>query len=190
MARDLACPLVRAHGGPTIPPDQDPEVARDTIADGLRQVGDYAARHGVRIAVETHGGSATHSVAEIADMMRRVAHPMVGVLLDIAWTYRAGEESVDELLELLGEHILHCHVKDFPGPGRDGDFHLQKLPGSGCLPWREMLAGLVAGGYQGYLCDEYEKFWKPELPEPEVWFPESQRAMRRLLAEAGGEASC
>ena len=189
MAGDLGCPLVRAHGGPTIPPEQDSAAARDTIAAGLREIGDCAAECGVRIAVETHGGSGTASVTEMADMMRRVGHPAVGVLFDIAWTYRAGEETVAEAFELLGENILHCHVKDFPGPGRDGDFRLQQLPGSGCLPWPEVLTRLVASRYNGYLCDEYEKFWKPELPEPEVWFPQSLRAMRQLLAEAGG-TSC
>ena len=190
MARDLGCGLVRAHGGPAIPEGQDPETARDTIAVGLREIGEYAAERGVRIAVETHGGSGTYSVTEMADMMRRVAHPAVGVLFDIAWTYRAGEETVDETLELLGDHIVHCHVKDFPGPGRDGDFRLQMLPGAGCLPWSELLAGLVAHGYAGYLCDEYEKFWKPELPEPEDWFPQSLRTMRRLLIDAEGGAPC
>lgn len=190
MARDLGCPLVRAHGGPAIPDDQDPEAARDTIAAGLRVVGEYADGRGVRIAVETHGGSGTYSVTETADMMRRVGHPAVGVLFDIAWTFRAGEETVEETLELLGGHIIHCHVKDFRGPGPDGDFRLQVLPGAGCLPWPALLTGLVARGYQGYLCDEYEKFWKPELPEPEEWFVQSLGAMRRLLAEAEGGASC
>lgn len=190
MAHDLGCGLVRAHGGPEIPEGDDTDVARDTIADGLREVGDYAAERDVRIAVETHGGSGTYSVTEAADMMRRVAHPAVGVLFDIAWTWRAGRETIQETMEWIGDQIIHCHVKDFPGPGPDGDFRLQVLPGSGCLPWRDLLAGLTARGYDGYLCDEYEKFWKPELPEPQDWFPQSLHAMRQLVTEAKGGASC
>ncbi len=37
-------------------------------------------------------------------------------------------------------------------------------------------------GYDGYISDEYEKFWKPDLPEPEVGMKRNAEVLRRCLA--------
>ena len=44
---------------------------------------------------------------------------------------------------------------------------------------------LVAGGYKGYYCYEWEKTWHKELDEPEIAFPHYAKVMTRYLQEAG-----
>ena len=187
MAVDLACPIVRAYGGPEIPDGEDIEAGRDRIAEGLRRVADYAAERGVRVAIETHGFTSTSSATEMRDMLDRVDHPNLGVLLDYAWIFQRGEETVAEAFDLLGGRILHCHVKDYPMSGPGEEFGLMVPLGEGGVPWREVLAALMRTGYRGYLCDEYEKYWKPELPEPADWFPRNGEAIRGLVKQAAGD---
>lgn len=182
IAAELGCPLVRAFGGPAISKDADVEAARERIASGLREVAEYAQGKCVAIAIETHIGSGTYSATETADMLRRVNHPNVGVLLDYSWVFRGGPETVAEVFDLLGKRILHCHVKDYVGPHREGDFNLPQIVGEGCLPWPTVFEQLRRIGYRGFLCDEYEKYWKKELPEPEEWFPRNLAAMRRMVS--------
>lgn len=184
MAALLHCPLVRSYGGPEIPEGMDEEEARESIAEGLRRVARHAQDRGVGIAIETHSGTSTYSATEAHDMLRRIDHPNAGVLLDYSWVLRGGKESIDEIFSMLGSRIVHCHVKDYAGPAPDGDFHRQLLVGEGGLPWKEVIAKLVEVGYDRYLCDEYEKYWKKELPEPEDWFPKNLDAMRRIVDEA------
>ena len=37
--------------------------------------------------------------------------------------------------------------------------------------WLQAVSLLKAGGYDGYYSFEWEKWWHPELAEPEVAFP-------------------
>ena len=57
------------------------------------------------------------------------------------------------------------------------------LLGEGDVPLREMLDLLVSGGYEGYAILEWEKRWIPDLPEPEIVFPQYVATMRTWLAE-------
>ena len=49
------------------------------------------------------------------------------------------------------------------------------------LPLEEMLSLLVAGGYEGYAILEWEKRWIPDLPGPEIAFPQYVAQMRAWL---------
>jgi hypothetical protein len=42
----------------------------------------------------------------------------------------------------------------------------------------------VAGGYCGYAILEWEKRWIPDLPEPEIAFPQYVKQMRKWLGAA------
>ena len=48
----------------------------------------------------------------------------------------------------------------------------------GDVPLKTMLDLLVAGGYNGYACLEWEKRWIPSLAEPEIVFPQYVQKMR------------
>ena len=184
MAAALECPIVRISGGRDKNEGVTPEQARGILADALKEVGDYAADHGVTGAIETHVGTLCYTSAETLDVIQRVNHPAVRVCLDWAFIAQTGQDTVETCFERLAPHIVHVHAKDFAGRGPDDKAGRQTILGEGDLGWPEVIRKLVESGYEGYLSDEFEKHWKRELPEPEDWFPRSRAAMARLVVEA------
>ena len=98
IARDLGCPVVRAYGGHV-----NEEIGRRESwlrTEGLKDAGEFAAEIGVRLAIETHGGTMTLSASEASSMVEEVGLKNVGILLDYAWVHLAGRESPDAVLRL------------------------------------------------------------------------------------------
>ena len=93
----------------------------------------------------------------------------VGVVWDILHPYRCGEALADTV-NYLGGHIGHVHVKDAVELSPTG--FRPVLLGEGEVPVREALRLLLQTGYSGALSFEWEKAWYPEIPEPEVAFPQ------------------
>ena len=182
VAAELGCPLVRAMGGPCRGDEQRPEVIRQRTIDGLRQVADHAAPLGVKLAVETHVGYLCLSARYTAELVRDVDRDNVGVLLDYAWVHYAAEETPHEAVEAVRPYLFHCHVKDWTYVDGDHEQRRSALMGAGNVDWPEALRALVDSGYSGYLCDEYEKHWYPELlPEPEQGMSHNAAYVRRFL---------
>lgn len=184
MAAALECPVVRISGGREHNADLAADQARGVLAEALKRVGDYAAERGVTGAIETHIGTLCYTSAQTLDVVERVSHPAIRVCLDWAFIAQAGDDTVESCFERLAPHIVHVHAKDFAGRGPDDKVGRQTILGEGDLDWPAVIRKLVAIGYDGYLSDEYEKYWKRELPEPEDWFPRSRAAMARLVADA------
>jgi hypothetical protein len=53
----------------------------------------------------------------------------------------------------------------------------------------QSLRVLVAGGYKGFYCFEWEKKWHPEIEDPEVASPHCAKAIGQHVAKAGVKAS-
>ena len=176
----LQCGLVRAMGGiwPVAGMRREDVWAR--TVDGLRRAGDIAAQAGVRLAVENHIGTLTMSAGDTARLVLDVDHPSVGILLDYYWNLVAGDEDPEQAIRVQADHILHCHVKNMVW--RDGE-HTTVLLEDGIIDWRVVIACLRETGYEAYLSDEYEKFWKPEFPEPEIGMRRNAEHLRRCLAD-------
>ena len=57
------------------------------------------------------------------------------------------------------------------------------------MPLREVIETLRAMSYEGYISFEWEKYWHPEIEEPEVALPDFMTAMLLILgAEAYGRS--
>ncbi|HUS81191.1 MAG TPA: sugar phosphate isomerase/epimerase family protein [Armatimonadota bacterium] len=183
VARGLGCGLVRAISG-TWPQQghERCEVFERALA-GMARAGDLAAEHGIRLAVETHSGQLTFSAAEAAEFIEALDHPAVGVLWDHYWTYVADGIGVAAALELIGPRIIHVHAKNVRYDDEGG--RQTTLLDDGELDWCEVVAGLAGIGYDGYISDEYEKYWKPELPEPEVGMRRNAEVLRECLSRLG-----
>ena len=177
----MDCGLVRALAGiwPVERRERGDILAR--TVDGLRWAGDVAAEHGVCLAVENHIGTLAMSAEETAEFIERVNHPAVGVLLDYYWNAVAGDKSPREVISLLGGSILHCHVKNLVWVNGK---HTTVLLEDGIIDWAEVLRELHRSGFQGYLSDEYEKYWKPEFPGPEVGMRANAAYLRRCAEKA------
>ena len=85
--------------------------------------------------------------------------------MDYANAYDFGPHG-REAVRLVAPHLKHVHMKDHL-VAADGSFETVDF-GAGNVGWPEVLGELVAVGYAGYVSDEYERCWHPELPPAEV----------------------
>jgi fatty-acyl-CoA synthase len=177
LAAELGAPVLRVYGG-RVPEGYTVDSIMPIIVENLRAAGEEAEQFGVTLALETHDDWTDSSV--FARLMREVDHPRVRVLWDLHHPYRTNGELPQETYENLGPYTVSTHVKDSV-PTEDGG-HQYVLLGEGDVPLKSMLDLLVAGGYDGYAILEWEKRWIPDLPGPEIAFPQYVRQMRRWLA--------
>lgn len=174
-------PVVRVFGGDREPGDcASEEEANTWIVGSLQQAVPATEREGVTVALETHDDFS--SARRLAAVLAEVPSPHVGALWDSHHPYRMGE-SADEVIVLLGERIVHVHVKDARRVGPDESDWQLVLLGEGEVPVRQQLEALRRIGYEGYVSIEWEKKWHPELAEPEVALSEGIAWLRAQLEQ-------
>lgn len=200
LAESLGAGFIRVFGD-VLPPESEPDrrrMALQGIADGVKALGDLAARRNLQVLMETHGDfSASPPVMEL---MRAVDHPHVNVLWDTHHPWRFHGESIGETWSKLKRWTRHTHWKDSveihePRPVSEaalvaaqqaaavmgGHQHADYvLFGGGEFPGRECLRVMTADGYDGWHSLEWEKMWHPELLAPEVALPLFPKKLREL----------
>jgi sugar phosphate isomerase/epimerase len=195
VAVDIGTPLVRAYGGGfprlytqdeareyggQLPEGFAPEAVCAWIAESFDRVAARAGALGVGIVIETHDGLS--SARRMADVLARVRRPEVAALWDVLHPTRVGE-SPDEVWALIGARVRHVHCKD---ARRDAAGRWRAaLPGEGDVPLRRCLAVLRQAGYAGWVTLEWEKYWEPDIAEPEEALPRMLATIRGYLAEVG-----
>lgn len=175
LAKRLHAPVIRVFGGRRAEGVTMPQ-AIEYVADSLNRLAPVAEAAGVALALETHDDFSR--AADVAATLRLVPSPAIGALWDTHHPYRMGE-SAAEVWEAIGGRLVHTHIKD---ARRAGDGWDLVLLGEGEVPVREAVRTLVGRDYGGYLVVEWEKKWHPEIPEPEVAFPQHIRLLREYLA--------
>jgi len=193
----LDCGLVRATGG--VWPLQGAtreDIWEHTVA-GLQQAADIAEAHGVSLALENHSGTLTQTARDTVAMVRQVDRENFGILMDHFWVVAAAgqvgacPDAVAPALEpedplaaaaLQAPYVLHCHCKNLVW--QEGK-PVANFLNEGEIDWLRVLRILHERGYDGFLSDEYEKFWRPELPEPEVGMARNARFLRECLLKLG-----
>ena len=177
LAADLSCPLVKTFGG-DIPNGENRHGVYDYMADSLRRLAPRARELGVSLVVETHDGFCLGS--DLAALLSRVDDPQIAALWDVHHPYRMGEH-VEETDRLIGDRVLHVHVKDAIRQGDGWQF----VPlGEGELPVRAMLKRLEARGFDGSVAVDWEKMWHPEIGEPEDALPQHLKVLREYVGSA------
>ncbi|MGI5338101.1 sugar phosphate isomerase/epimerase family protein [Streptomyces sp. CA-181903] len=155
LAADLSAPFVRVFPGAG---EQPVEEAEATAARRLAWVAPLAADLGVRVLLETHD---SHPRAQDAvRVLGPVGHRNVGALWDLLHTWRNGEPPA-ATLPALAPHLGYVQVKDVASAEDTAPLPL----GTGAVPIAACVAELVAAGWEGWLCWEYEKRWHPEAPD-------------------------
>jgi sugar phosphate isomerase/epimerase len=183
LAQALGVRYVRMFGD-KVPSDEPKAEAMKRVADGFREMAEYAKPTGVTVLIESHGDF-THS-GDLEDILTRVASPHFALLWDAHHSFVAGKEQPADTYAKLGKWIRHTHLKDSKPEGTDRRY---VLLGAGEVPVREQVKVLAAAGYKGFYCFEWEKKWHPEIEEPEVAFPQYAKAMGEYLAAAGVKPS-
>jgi len=156
----------------------------------LKQAGQAAERHGIRLALEFQARNTfLNNLETTVSFIESVQQPNVGICFDV-FHYYMGPSMYEDLRYLTRDNLFHvqfCDVADTPReiatdserilPG-DGDFHLQPL----VERFREI-------GYEGFVSLEVfnPTFWQVSARQVgEV----GMTAMRMILGQAkGGTAS-
>jgi len=180
LAAALGSPLIRVFPD-KIQPGATREETRLFIAESLHAVAERAPA-GVRVGLETHGDfAAAHEAVEIVGLAE---HPNVAVIWDVANSLAAGS-AVGEAARDVAPHLAHVHLRDArPVEGRE--HWLPVLAGRGRVPFGAAFEALRSVGYEGFVSFEWEKYWNPEIEEPEVALPDFATAAGRLLRKDAG----
>jgi sugar phosphate isomerase/epimerase len=125
---------------------------RDTVVDGLRTIGDEAARAGVRIGLEPInrvGGedwTSISSLQEAAELLDDADRPALGIQFD-SWHVWNTPELVDEI-ERHAHRFVGVHIADWREPTRGWADRV--LPGDGIADLPALLGTLERAGWNGF----------------------------------------
>jgi sugar phosphate isomerase/epimerase len=112
------------------------ETTVQTIAAGLRELGEYGQTKGIEIWMEVHGAG-TQEPQVSADILRLAAHKNVGACWNSNPT-DVKDGSVKQSFALLGPYIRSVHITEL----------------ASAYPWREFFALLRESGYSRYTLAE------------------------------------
>jgi 2-keto-myo-inositol isomerase len=161
---DEQCRRAAALGCATVMSPVDKErgdVAR--AAASLREVGEIAAAHGVRLALEFNSQCAQLNTLERGrEVLARAGDPRCGLLLDSYHLGRSGA-TLKAVEDVAPSEIVYVQYSDPPRTGLEPGKVLDRLPpGRGSFPFREFFALMAAKGYSGFASYEApnEAAWK------------------------------
>jgi sugar phosphate isomerase/epimerase len=160
-AADCGAKLVRLFAGFT-PADRMTESIWARLLDALQTCAAAAARHGMRLAIETHGaitqlpdGSLAHqhTASTRRDLLERLLGempPEIGINYDPGNLKAADPEDKTYAADVVAGRITYCHLKDWR---RAGKGWLACAPGDDDLDYRRLLP---VQGFDGVYLIEYE----------------------------------
>jgi sugar phosphate isomerase/epimerase len=179
LAANLGAPLTRIFPD-KIQTGATRSETRDNIAACLRAVAQRAP-DGVRVGLETHGDFARGQAA--AEIIRLADHPSVALIWDVANSLAAGDLIKESACE-VGPFLAHVHLRD-ARPVKDHEHWLPVLAGRGVVSFAATVNVLFDLNYKGYISFEWEKYWHPEIEEPEVALPDFVNAMKAIFQRNG-----
>ena len=148
-------------------PYQSFDHALPKIAEGVRQVAEYAATKGIKTMSENHGFFAQDAL-RVEKLMNTVNHPNYGWLVDMG-NFTCADEDPAISVGIGAPYAFYVHAKDFiikpadgPNPGkfffqsRNGNYLRGTIVGQGNVPVKHCLIALKKAGYDGYVAIEFE----------------------------------
>ncbi|HEX6718101.1 MAG TPA: sugar phosphate isomerase/epimerase family protein [Pyrinomonadaceae bacterium] len=184
LAANLRAPLIRVFPDKIQPGAQRNET-RDWIAECLREIAERMPQD-VDVALETHGDFArAEAAAEIATL---ADHLKVKLIWDVANSLAAGDV-IELAAATVRPYLAHIHLRD--AKPVDGSEHwLPVLAGTGRVSFAQTLAAIRELNYNGYISFEWEKYWHPEIEEPEVALPDFINTIRNLIGKRSDTTEC
>lgn len=159
----LGCKTIRIFAG-TIAKGDTEEKAKERCINAIGQACDYAAKFGVILALENHGGI-TASVEQILSIVKSINHPYFGVNLDTG-NFHTADPYGD--LAKLAPYAVTVQIKtEIQKAGqKKEDADLKKL-----------VEILKAVNYRGYMALEYEAD-----EEPKTGVPKALEELKKLVS--------
>jgi sugar phosphate isomerase/epimerase len=165
VANSLGASHIRVFGG-NVPKGATEEQAVPWVAECLLRASDYAARKGVILGLENHGGI-TNRAERILEIVRKVDSPWVAINLDTG-NFRSDVFSqIDMCLPYAANVQVKVEMADESG---------KRIP----QDWDRVVSMVAASGYKGYLALEYEA----KEPAREA-VPRLMAKLRQLTARYG-----
>ena len=163
-AKFLGCHAIRVNAAGK----GTPEEVKTAAIDGLGRLSEFAAKHGINVIVENHGGISSHG-DWLSAVLQGVGKKNCGSLPDFGNFYEYDRyQGVTDLMPFAKGVSAKANVFDEKGNEVDIDY-------------RKMLQIVKDAGYKGYVGIEYEG---SELSEEE-----GIKATKRLLERIGAELS-
>ena len=169
IAAVLGCPTLR-HDVASAPLNrtyQGYDNVVERLAEGCREVAEYAAKKGIKTMTENHGFFSQDSL-RVEKLVNTVAHDNFGQLIDIG-NFLCADDDPAEAVGRCAPYAFYVHAKDFivksgqsPDPGRGffqsrgGSFLRGTIVGHGDVPVVQCLRALKRAGYDGYVAIEFE----------------------------------
>ncbi|MFN3525463.1 MAG: bifunctional sugar phosphate isomerase/epimerase/4-hydroxyphenylpyruvate dioxygenase family protein [Paracoccus sp. (in: a-proteobacteria)] len=126
----------------------------DRMAQDFRDLGDLAARHGIRVGFEALcWGRFVNDHRDAWEVVRRADHPHVGLILDSFHTL-ARRIDPSSIRAIPGDRIFFVQLADAPAIGMDLLYwsrHYRNMPGEGDLDVAGFMQAVAATGYAGPL---------------------------------------
>ncbi len=131
-------------------------------AASVREVGELAAKQGVRLAIEFNSqAEQLNTLDAMRDVLATAAHPACGLLLDTYHLWRSGA-TLAAIDAIPPAEIAYVQYSDVPARGLEpGKFTDRLPPGQGVVPFAEFFALLAQKGYRGFM--------SYEAPNPAAW---------------------
>jgi sugar phosphate isomerase/epimerase len=184
LAAKLGAPLIRVFPDKIQTGSQRKET-RDWIVASLREIAERMP-DGVDVALETHGDFARAEAAtEIATFAN---HPKVKLVWDVANSVAAGD-TIESAARTVRPFLRHIHLRDAK-PVATSEHWLPVLAGTGRVSFARALAAIKELNYDGFVSFEWEKYWHPEIEEPEVALPDFINAIRNVPGGRSDTTEC
>lgn len=161
------------------------------IAEGIREVTEYAGEKGIRTMTENHGFFSQDS-ERIEHLVNLTGSDNFGVLFDMG-NFLCVDEDPQAAASRLAPYTFHVHAKDFlfkSGDGlkpeggffstRSGNFIRGTAIGHGVVPVTGVLRALAFAGYKGDISIEFEGL---EDPKQAITF--GKQYLEKCLKEVG-----
>jgi 4-hydroxyphenylpyruvate dioxygenase len=124
----------------------------DRAAADFRELGDLAAKHGMRVGFEALAwGNHINDYRDAWEVVRRANHPNIGVILDSFHALAPGFP-VSAIASIPADKIFLVQLADAPKLGLDvlsWSRHFRCFPGQGDLPVARFMEAVQATGYDG-----------------------------------------
>ncbi|MCG5214620.1 sugar phosphate isomerase/epimerase family protein [Streptosporangium sp. KLBMP 9127] len=154
--------------------------AAEWLREALRSLRPDLRETGVRLAMELHdsrdapgirGKSCSRFVAEA---LSGVDFPEAGVQWDLGNPYLEDEDAATTWRNIR-PWLFYLQVKDMIKKNGRWSYVLM---GEGELPIPDVLSWLGGRDFDGWVSLEWEKYWNPELAEPEIALPQFLEYMK------------